>query len=125
MGWVGIAGAPIASVVWYWYGPPSGSELNVDNTALIQRGMTMEQVEQLLGGPPGDYGYNQGGDEVMMTLELAGIRQPSIKYVWFDDGHWVEVYFDSDGLARFAHERRFVRKRPTIRESLRWRGLAP
>ncbi len=59
-----------------------------------------------------------------MSLEIMA-RMPAIKHVWFDDGHWLEVYFNSDGIVGDTHNRKFLRKRPTVLETLKRRGLMP
>lgn len=67
-------------------------QLAAENFALVRIGMTQAEVEQLLGGPPGNYGRyaNRGA---VMTAE-GYINPPgSIEKIWCDDSHRFEIYF--------------------------------
>lgn len=59
--------------------------------------MTRAEVEALLGGPPGDYGFHQGGlvSEVKAEDWLA---DPSWTVLtWFNDEVKLEIAFDTHG----------------------------
>src|SRR5215217_3963985 len=68
---------------------------------VIQPGMTLQQVEDLLGGPPGDYGWFWFGSS-MMTKEEAGVPPGSTERVWFNDDQRIEVHLTiRAGLSQF------------------------
>lgn len=67
----------------------------------IAEGMTQEEVEEILGFPPGEYRSSPG----FMLVGPGHIQKPaeewtkspySLKVWYFDEGH-VEVIFDRDG----------------------------
>ena len=85
--------------------------LRPENYPLITPGMTSKQVEDLLGGPPGDYGWFFVGSGTM-TEEGVDAPPGSIEVIWFDDDHRIEVYFDSAGRVVAFHERAKWERRP-------------
>jgi hypothetical protein len=82
--------------------PPA--RLNVDHFISIKNGMTLADVETLLGGPPGDYGQNRGG---FQCATAEGILWPpnSVEQIWYDDTHHFEIAFDQEGRVVGFHQR--------------------
>jgi hypothetical protein len=85
--------------------------LRQENHPLTQPGMTLEQVEDLLGGPPGDHGWFFAGSG-MMTEEGVNAPAGSIEVIWFAEDHRIEVYFDSEVRVVTLHERAKWGRRP-------------
>lgn len=83
--------------------------LLVENYPSIRRGMTQAQVEELLGGPPGNYGWYHN-KIVVQTAE--GTIATGVKRVWCDDGNCFEIYFDSQGNVVAHHKRGMYRQMP-------------
>lgn len=79
-------------------------QLATENFALVRIGMTRAEVEQLLGGPPGNYGRHAGGGAVM-TAEGYISPPGSIEKIWCDDSHRFEIYFDTNGRVVSFHQR--------------------
>src|SRR2546423_1899639 len=92
-----LALAGMALVLLAWLAVCShGRKLQIAGFAKISRGMTQAQVEELLGGPPGDYGDNQGG-VAPGSLESGNpvpLPPGSVTQFWFDDSHQFKVFFD-------------------------------
>ena len=67
--------------------------LNAGGFSQIRGGMTQEQVESILGGPPGDYRANPGGEQ--WVAAHGYVPQPgSIQQVWVDENDRIEIYFN-------------------------------
>jgi hypothetical protein len=71
-----------------------GKELYKENFVRVESGMALSEVENLLGGPAGDYGKNCGG-RAMMTCEGFFVPGATEK-IWFDDSTQFEIWFDTD-----------------------------
>ena len=86
-------------------------KLHVATFQQIKLGMTQEQVESLLGGPPGDYGVNAGGKQ---RVSAEGYIAPpgSIEKVWFNDNNHLEIYFDSLNRVVGLYKRAGYRRSP-------------
>ena len=101
--------------------------LNVDSFPLIRAGMLQSEVEELLGGPPGNYGrYARGTSE--MTCEDYLAPAGSTEKLWCDDGHRFEIYFDGAGRVVGIHRRAGYSQGPPIARNwfervLIWLGL--
>src|SRR5262249_9340588 len=76
--------------------------LYVENFSRIGNGMTQEEVEDLLGGSPGNYGRYKTG---MMTLEGVIAPPGSVEKIWCNDARRFEIYFDQDRRVVLKHER--------------------
>ena len=67
--------------------------LAVKNYPLIRVGMSQDEVERLLGGPPGDYRNPLWRKGVgMMVHKLGGARS----HYWWDDSNRIEVHYDTE-----------------------------
>jgi hypothetical protein len=121
-----ISGVLLALLAWRVFSAGPGRQLNVDNFTLVKVGMTQDEVEVLLGGPPGDYGENKS-DLAMMTLEGVIGPQGSVEKVWFDDHHRFELFFDDTGKVVGLHKRSgFSRPKSNsnwLRRFLKYLGL--
>lgn len=85
-------------------GPPAPPRLHVENYSRIRVGLTRSEVEELLGGPAGNYGqYANGWNE--MTCEGYHVPSGSVGEVWCDDANRFEIYFNPHGLVAFHHKR--------------------
>ena len=86
----------------------SGSSLNQENFEKIRKGMSEEQVAELIGEP----------DEKEEAKQLPGFKLkgfPVKKWKWKGDGASAEIGFDSEGkvvigLANFGTTVVFVKK---------------
>jgi hypothetical protein len=66
--------------------------LRAENYPLVREGLTRAEVEELLGGPPGNYGrYSTRSG--WMTTEGSFGPPGSVEEVWCGDGNQFEVYF--------------------------------
>jgi len=83
--------------------------LRVDNFPLIRVGMPQAEVEDLLGGPPGNYGRYAPG---MMTAEGYLAPLGSTEKIWYDDCHRFEIYFDGAERVVGIHRRASYRQVP-------------
>ena len=92
---------------WLTAPPP----LNVAGFDQVRAGMSMAEVELLLGGPPGDYGRYDGN--AMMTMEYFHGPAGSVEAQWFDDDNRLEVWFDQTGRVVSVHRRGGFARRPT------------
>ncbi len=83
---------------------PPRRTLNAAGFDQVRVGMTRAEVEQLLGGPPGDYCRYPGGG---MTITTEGVRAPpgSVEQIWFDERNRFEVWFDAEGRVTASHRR--------------------
>src|SRR5262245_1872693 len=70
-----------------------GQRLNHAGFARVQVGMTLAEVERLMGGPPGHYGRHDGSwvEPAIQRLE------DWVEQVWWDDEYAYKIWFDSDG----------------------------
>jgi hypothetical protein len=85
--------------------------LQVANYPSIRLGMTAAQVEELLGGPPGDYGRWWFGS-ISMSLEPVAVPPGSREAVWFNDDHRIEVSFNDGARVVAVHKRSLWVRRP-------------
>jgi hypothetical protein len=73
-----------------------------DNAAKIKRGMTLAEVEAILGGPPGNYASNYTG----LGTGYAGPGGALIVFdvqertTWAGDDGMLTVFLDNDGRVR-------------------------
>jgi hypothetical protein len=68
--------------------------LAIKNYPLIRIGMSRDEVERLLGGPPGDYGHPHRRTNLMMPMTMHKISARS--HHWWDDFNRIEVHFDTE-----------------------------
>jgi hypothetical protein len=66
--------------------------------------MTQAEMEQLLGGPPGNYSRYSNGRS-LMTFEDYIDPPGSIEKIWCDDSHRFEIRFDINGRVVSFHQR--------------------
>jgi hypothetical protein len=93
----------LAFVVWLLWSRPTA--INRENAAKIQEGMTLAEVEAVLGGPPRDDGNGvlafqrvDGSEGTMTRSELRSEMNqlPDVKQ-WLSDEVLVEVTLDHAG----------------------------
>src|SRR5437016_2926295 len=86
--------AVLCLAVWLlWPGPAA---INLENFERIEVGMTLHDVEAILGGPAGNYGYHGSG--IVQTHDAINVpRLAECRYVqWLDARHMIGVQFDAD-----------------------------
>ena len=79
-----------------WLIWPTPSAISLEHAAEIRAGMTVAQVEAILGGPP--------RDEAPQSAEMRRIFQsvrPDLE--WSSDQVSVWVYLDADGRVKESH----------------------
>jgi hypothetical protein len=126
--WFTRLGLAVLAVVvglflWWQFGGSKQRRLNAERFAEVRVGMTQAEVEQILGGPPGDYGRHQGG-VTRMTAEGYDPRGSVLKY-WFDDSTRLEIAFDAQDRVVGTHKRFSWRREPAPPDSqlqafIRW-----
>ena len=110
MGGLTLAGAVVAG---WWLARPAGpgpEPRPPDWAAGFERvrpGMSLAEVEALMGGPPGNYGR---GLEQGMSLEGVLVPPGTVERAWADDGARYEVYFDPAGRVVVTHRRKVYRQ---------------
>ena len=91
--------AVLAVTLWLAFHRPAKDPQPVIHWSAYDRikvGMTREQVEALLGGPPGDYTDPARDIETIYDIWLNDERYQD--EVWWTDGWALCVRFDRDGL---------------------------
>jgi hypothetical protein len=74
--------------------PRSESPVNSTNVARIQLGQSEAEVEEILGGPPGD--YRRGSRSMTFDVALDAIP-PNVLKRWRGDEGLALIQFDPDG----------------------------
>jgi hypothetical protein len=126
--WVGVAVVAVLALVgcaaWCWLSTiPTG--INRRGFDMIQPGMTRQQVEAILSGPPGDYRTifvldGSGPDPVPARRGTDGYRDG----VWSSDHGRIWVFFDADGKVADKACSDGIGQSPSLRERIRqWLGL--
>jgi hypothetical protein len=107
---IGFAVLAMASflVVWFCLG---SSRLRAHNVSAVRAGMTRAEVEALLGGPAGDYGYfpdglHASGDGSVLQLFAEPTKGPVSAENWLDDNNSISIFFNSDGRVVAASKAR-------------------
>jgi hypothetical protein len=84
----------IPFLLWQFSGLANSRRLATENFPLVRIGMIQDEVEELLGGPPGYYGKPRRD----MTLSLiVGSRCGGVTHLWEDDSNRIAVDFDVNG----------------------------
>lgn len=81
-----------------------GKRLRVENVDQIHKGMSLAEVEKLLGGPPGNYGLHidLGAESTREEYVPPG---GSNAMIWTDANHQLYIYFDGQGRVSGFHSR--------------------
>lgn len=92
-----LAAAGIAAILYF------GPSPRIDDASLaqIRQGMTLAQVERLIGAPAGDYGFGNGElmNEVFWPV-LDRFQESATAKVWRGQDMAIVVEFDEDGRAK-------------------------
>jgi virginiamycin B lyase len=99
--------------------------LRVDRFKDVRYGHTMSQVQDLLGGPPGNYGRSAGVAQ-MTTEGFFGLPGGHV-YLWSDESHSFEVAFFDDHVIATHERARFgadVTLASRVRRILQFRRVA-
>src|SRR5688500_6429655 len=94
---LGVAAVEILGrLTWVMLSP--GSRITRENYERIQVAMTRQEVENLLGGPPGDYGSGNVVAEwgTFSPEGLLGQSNPNVK-VWLGSDFFISLLFSEDG----------------------------
>jgi hypothetical protein len=88
--WTGIA-AGLAVALYFLVRPPAPKH-NFDRTSFekINKGMTLAEVEAILGGPPGDY-------TTRPTISECDVGWGPGEKEWVSDEGAISVWFDPEG----------------------------
>ncbi len=108
-----ITAVGVCAFVAAWLAWPDG-RLSAASCARIHAGMTLDQVEELLGGPEGVYASD--GNDWSMGFRHNGLRG------W---GHTVRVWLGDDGYIRveFDRQQRVVQATWTPRGGRWWHHI--
>jgi hypothetical protein len=100
-----------ANGAWLWL--RLDHRLLVKNFTLIRIGMSQSEVEELLGGPPRNYGSIITGGGM---ISEEGYRSPpgSVERIWCDDSNRFEIFFDSQGRVVGHHKRGIYSQEPVF-----------
>lgn len=71
----------------------------------VQNGMTQQEVEQLLGGPPGIYYPAYLGAGAGWSKEAVIISGRAAETLWYDDKARYEIWFNNAGRVVAKHKR--------------------
>lgn len=107
---IGLAILATVAAGLYWARPWPGQRLRSENFSQLRVGLSQREVEDLLGGPPGNYG--QDGGSAMMTLEGVLAPPGSVERIWSDDANRFEIYFDSRDRVVACHRRAGYQQSP-------------
>jgi hypothetical protein len=94
--------------------PPRPCPVTKTGYERIEKGMSLAQVEEILGGPEGDYRTRP-----VLTLLPSGVGLPWA--VWQGDAGTAEVSFDRSGSVTLKRFLEAEPPRPGLIETLRWR----
>jgi hypothetical protein len=72
--------------------------INQESYERIKEGMTLEEVEAILGGPPGNYTRGRYGMLPYLALPLKPL--PRVLHEWLGEEAAIYVWFDLEGRAR-------------------------
>jgi hypothetical protein len=120
-----LFGLPIALVVLgvaLWLLWPRSSAITPENYERIQGGMTFEQVQAILGGPPGNYGVHD--PRIVQSRDAIDVaRLADCRYLqWYDSAHMIGVQFDVDDRV-VGKDLGDVTPAPLWRQALSWLRL--
>jgi hypothetical protein len=105
-----------AGVAGYWFLQPH-PRIDAETLQKIQVGMTEREVIDIIGAPPGNYGFGEGEVEPIFTdwimwdtndPELRTPRGPvqlSDSRTWLGQESGIEVFFDIDGKVASKSQR--------------------
>jgi hypothetical protein len=82
-----------------------------DRFAKIQPGMTLSEVESIMGGPGADYGTTPINYLHFYTVFTHDIYDERDKLVWVDDAGAVGVWMDEHGVVAEKSYARFLYKK--------------
>ena len=109
---VGLTVAVVTVGAWSLGGSATGPRLRVENYPEVRVGLSQAEVEELLGGPPGNYGRYARVGESMVTCEGYLVPPSSVEQIWCDDSTRFEIYFDERGRVVGHHKRAGYQQTP-------------
>lgn len=94
----------VTFAIWHFVNAAFHRRLVSENFSLVRVGQSQQEVEELLGGPPGNYGTHVYGSR-FMSAEGNCTPRGSIEKIWCDDTHRFEIFFDADGRVVGSYRR--------------------
>jgi hypothetical protein len=118
----GLAAGLIVLAVGNWLLRPRPTAITEENYGAIRVGMTLEEVEAILGGPAGNYGFRV--ERIVQTHDDIDVpRLAECRYLqWIDSRQMVGVQFDADHRV-VGKDLGDVTPLPLWRVPLVWLGL--
>jgi hypothetical protein len=114
---LGCVAAVLGAVsLMLWLAVPRNRITKVSFDA-IEVGMARQRVEEVLGGPPGNYGPDPYAELYVLDFVPPSNEPSSVLSLWFDDGVAVGVWFDREGTV--ASKRFNQRPRMGVLDRLR------
>src|SRR5262245_61941779 len=101
-----LALAVIIAILWLWSDALAAprTRLASENFPMIKNGMTLAEVENLLGGPAGNFGrHANGGSKMTMEGYIGPVGTKEL--IWCDDSNRFEIYFDAQDRVVGFHRR--------------------
>jgi hypothetical protein len=114
---LGLLPLLIGFLFWQFNIQIRGRRLVHENYTLVRMGMSQAEVEELLGGPPGNYGHT--GTNPIMSAEGYRVPSGAVERIWCDDSNRFEIYFDAAGLV-IGHHRRAGYSQPVPEGFFDW-----
>ena len=115
-------------VIAFWVGwktilqhRPSGLSITQANYYRIRQGMRQEEVEAILGGPPGTYTVGSYDYQWIITTEPSDWPSGRLEG-WYGTEGAVVICFDENGIVLESEFLRVSNATP-LRQILQWLGL--
>jgi hypothetical protein len=98
----GLLGLLAAALAWFLWPFAPKHRIDREGYALLRLGMTEQEVESILGVPPGDYGPGKGEivDYGRFTMLIYSIKTDPNAKKWLAGSFAITVCFDDQGLVR-------------------------
>lgn len=99
--WIGLG---LGVAFYFLEGFPG--RLNVEGMNKLKTGMTLAEVQAILGGPPGNYGgFDRSGGFMTMEGFTPAVGQKLTEKIWNDNENRLELYFDANDKLVAWHKR--------------------
>jgi hypothetical protein len=120
--WLILASLAAVAIGWLLFGP-WGRQFTREQYEHVRLGMSLDEVEQVLGLPPGHYdpitrGWSRDG--VADEVNPEGIESRQLRAMWFGDGGHICVLIYKDKVRAKYYSRPVSPMGVKIREWLNW-----